>query len=96
MTTESISVSSALMFIGGGSASTAGGIKVTTFFLLAHVDLVGDPRRAGRGRRPTSDRQLSPAGGASVALLGVALVAVGVLLVEALPTGSDSSTSCSR
>lgn len=34
---ESILVSIALMFIGGGSASTAGGIKVTTFALLAFV-----------------------------------------------------------
>jgi Trk-type K+ transport system membrane component len=34
---ESILVTIALMFIGGGSASTAGGIKVTTFALLAFV-----------------------------------------------------------
>src|SRR5690606_36939123 len=35
-----------LMFIGGGSASTAGGIKVTTFALLAFVmwaEVRGDP-----------------------------------------------------
>ena len=34
---ESFVVSIILMFIGGGSASTAGGIKVTTFALLAFV-----------------------------------------------------------
>lgn len=34
---ESMVVSIVLMFIGGGSASTAGGIKVTTFALLAFV-----------------------------------------------------------
>jgi potassium uptake TrkH family protein len=34
---ESLVVTIALMFIGGGSASTAGGIKVTTFALLAFV-----------------------------------------------------------
>jgi potassium uptake TrkH family protein len=34
---ESIVMSIILMFIGGGSASTAGGIKVTTFALLAFV-----------------------------------------------------------
>src|SRR3712207_8830735 len=30
MNTETIAVTNAMMFIGGGSASTAGGIKVTT------------------------------------------------------------------
>lgn len=34
---DSLLVSMVLMFIGGGSASTAGGIKVTTFFLLMWV-----------------------------------------------------------
>lgn len=34
---ESLFVTISLMFIGGGSASTAGGIKVTTFALLAFV-----------------------------------------------------------
>jgi trk system potassium uptake protein len=34
---DSLLVSMVLMFIGGGSASTAGGIKVTTFFLLIWV-----------------------------------------------------------
>ena len=37
MSQESILTQIILMFIGGGSASTAGGIKVTTFFLLAYV-----------------------------------------------------------
>lgn len=37
LTEESTLVTIALMFIGGGSASTAGGIKVTTFALLAFV-----------------------------------------------------------
>jgi potassium uptake TrkH family protein len=34
---QSLLVTLALMFIGGGSASTAGGIKVATFALLAYV-----------------------------------------------------------
>jgi potassium uptake TrkH family protein len=34
MTLESQAATWAMMFIGGGSASTAGGIKLTTFFLL--------------------------------------------------------------
>jgi trk system potassium uptake protein len=35
--TETLTFNYALMFIGGGSAGTAGGIKVTTFFLLLIV-----------------------------------------------------------
>lgn len=34
LTTESLALHYALMFIGGGSAGTAGGVKVTTFFVL--------------------------------------------------------------
>lgn len=44
---ETLSFATILMFIGGGSASTAGGIKVTTFLLLAYVilaELRGDPQ----------------------------------------------------
>ncbi|WP_408648610.1 TrkH family potassium uptake protein [Streptomonospora mangrovi] len=37
MTTQTLFVTDALMFVGGGSAGTAGGIKVTTFALLAFV-----------------------------------------------------------
>lgn len=37
MHVESLAVNYVLMFIGGGSAGTAGGIKVTTFFLLGFV-----------------------------------------------------------
>ena len=51
------------MFIGGGSAGTAGGIKVTTFGLLAYVlwaEMRGDPD-VEVGRRecpaPTSARR---------------------------------------
>lgn len=37
MRVETLTVTYALMFVGGGSAGTAGGIKVTTFFLLGFV-----------------------------------------------------------
>jgi trk system potassium uptake protein TrkH len=43
---ETLNVGIILMFIGGGSASTAGGIKITTFLVLAYViwaELRGDP-----------------------------------------------------
>jgi trk system potassium uptake protein TrkH len=72
--TESLLASDVLMFIGGGSAGTAGGIKVTTFALLAYViwaELRGDRRVAawGRGVPAASQRQA-----VTVALLGVAVV----------------------
>ena len=34
---EALAVTSLLMFIGGGSAGTAGGIKITTFFILGII-----------------------------------------------------------
>lgn len=64
-----------LMFIGGGSGSTAGGIKVTTFALLGFViwaELRGDPDvTVFRRRIPT---------GAQRQALTVALVALGVVV----------------
>nr|WP_221376405.1 potassium transporter TrkG [Actinoplanes polyasparticus] len=76
-----------LMFIGGGSASTAGGIKVTTFFLLAYViwTEVRGERDVVVGRRriaETTQRQAT-----TVALLGVATVATGTLVLLAITTG---------
>ena len=87
MTTESLAVTNALMFIGGGSASTAGGIKVATFFLLAYViwsEIRGEPDVVVGRRRIASSAQREAL---SVALLSVAFVAVGILLVEALTEG---------
>ncbi|MFJ6195833.1 TrkH family potassium uptake protein [Micromonospora sp. NPDC092111] len=73
-----------LMFIGGGSASTAGGIKVSTFFLLAFViwaELRGEPDViVGRRRIAASSQRQA----LTVALLSVALVAVGTIGVIAL------------
>jgi Trk-type K+ transport system membrane component len=74
---ESLALSTALMFIGGGSASTAGGIKLTTFFLLGYVilaELRGEPDVMIGKRRiaETTQRQAI-----TVALLGVGLVAIG-------------------
>ncbi|WP_025272706.1 TrkH family potassium uptake protein [Haloglycomyces albus] len=82
MTTESILVAIVLMAIGGGSVSTAGGMKVTTFFLLAWViwsELRGDPDVSAFRRRipDTAVRQAL-----SVALIYVALIAVGVLSIQ--------------
>jgi trk system potassium uptake protein len=80
----------ALMFIGGGSAGTAGGIKVVTFAVLAFViwsELRGDPDVTAFDRRvsPATQRQA-----VSVALLGVAVVLVPTLAITATsPFGLD-------
>ena len=70
-----------LMMIGGGSASTAGGVKVTTFAVLVLAVIAearGDRDIETFGRRiPTSTIRLSVA----VSLLGLALVAISVVLL---------------
>ncbi|WP_199515255.1 TrkH family potassium uptake protein [Nucisporomicrobium flavum] len=89
MNTETIAVTNGMMFIGGGSASTAGGIKVTTFFLLAYViwaEIRGEPDVVIAKRRIADETQRQAV---TVALLGVALVAAGtlgvVLLTDDIP-----------
>jgi Trk-type K+ transport system membrane component len=89
---ESLFVSTILMFIGGGSASTAGGIKVTTFALLAFViwaEIRGDRDVNMFGRRISEDVQRQA--------LTVALVGVGVLAAStlALMTLGDASLTAS-
>ncbi|WP_377443722.1 potassium transporter TrkG [Plantactinospora sp. GCM10030261] len=78
---------SALMFVGGGSASTAGGIKVTTFFLLAYViwaEIRGEPDVVIGRRRiaPAAQRQAL-----TVALLGIGVVALSTLVLAWLEPG---------
>jgi potassium uptake TrkH family protein len=86
MREESWAVQTGLMFVGGGSASTAGGIKVSTFMLLGFVILaeirsqpdvvVGDRRIPERVQRQAL----------SVALIAVGVVALGTLaLLAATP-----------
>ncbi len=74
-----------LMFIGGGSAGTAGGIKITTFLVLLFIilsEVRGDDAASALGRAlpPGAQRQAL-----SVALLGVAAV-VGPAVLFALTT----------
>ncbi|MFF5175286.1 TrkH family potassium uptake protein [Micromonospora sp. NPDC000089] len=76
-----------LMFIGGGAASTAGGIKVSTFFLLAfaiRAELRGDPD-VTVGRRRVAVESMRQA--LTVALLSVALVTVGTIGLTVLTNG---------
>ncbi len=83
-TTETIAVTNAMMFIGGGSASTAGGIRVTTFLLLAFViwaEIRGEPDVVIRKRRIAEETQRQAI---TVALLGVALVSAGTLALVGL------------
>lgn len=87
MHAETITTTNILMFIGGGSASTAGGIKVATFLLLGYViwsEIRGEPDVTVARRRIAGSAQRQAL---SVALLGVALVAVGTLLVVTLSEG---------
>ena len=70
-----------LMFIGGGSASTAGGIKVTTFAVLLFLiwaELRGDPDVTVFDRRlaPSAQRQA-----VAVALIGVAAVVAPTIVI---------------
>ncbi|WP_319459915.1 TrkH family potassium uptake protein [Micromonospora sp. RTP1Z1] len=81
---ETSAIVTALMFIGGGSASTAGGIKVTTFFLLAYViwaEVRGEPDVVMGHRRIASVTQRQAL---TIALLGVALVSSAALLMMGL------------
>jgi trk system potassium uptake protein len=78
---SSLLVTDMLMFIGGGSASTAGGIKVTTLavlFLAAVAEARGvESMDAFRRRIPIDVLRLSVA----VALWGATIVAVSTILI---------------
>ncbi len=68
-----------LMFIGGGSASTAGGIKVTTFAVLGWVmwaEVRGDPDVVAFERRIPENVQRQA--------LTVALLAIGVVVASTM------------
>lgn len=80
----SVFVTTILMFIGGGSASTAGGIKVGTFFLLFFVILaeVRGDRDVEVGDRRIDRRALRQA--LTVALLSVGVVVSGSILLMVL------------
>ena len=76
---ETLMVTNILMFIGGGSAGTAGGIKITTFLLLGFA-IWNEVR--GRDEVTVAHRSISASSqrqALSVALLGVAAVVAGTL-----------------
>ncbi|MGJ9413957.1 TrkH family potassium uptake protein [Aeromicrobium sp. CF4.19] len=78
-TSESLMLTNVLMFIGGGSAGTAGGIKVGTFILLAVViwsELRGEQTVSIGGRDMPSSVQRQAL---TVALLAVAAIMAGTM-----------------
>ncbi|WP_211754672.1 TrkH family potassium uptake protein [Nocardioides gansuensis] len=81
ITPETLAVNYVLMFIGGGSAGTAGGIKVTTFFLLAYViwsEVRGEPDTNIAHRR-ISGSTLRQA--LTVVLLAIGAIAAGTMVI---------------
>ncbi|MDQ4092235.1 MAG: TrkH family potassium uptake protein [Actinomycetota bacterium] len=84
-------ITEVLMFIGGGSAGTAGGIKVTTFALLAFImfaEVRGEPTVHVLGRRLPAAVQRQAL---TVALAGVGLVMVStVTLLSISDFGLDA------
>lgn len=80
-TPETLMITNILMFIGGGSAGTAGGIKITTFLILGFA-IWNEVR--GREQVTIAHRSISSSAqrqALSVALLGVAAVIIGTLLL---------------
>ncbi|MPZ31052.1 MAG: TrkH family potassium uptake protein [Rhodospirillales bacterium] len=81
MRIETLTVSYALMLIGGGSAGTAGGIKVTTFFLLGFVvwaEIRGQNDATAFNRRIGTHVQRQAL---TVVLLAVGMITAGVLIL---------------
>ncbi len=84
ITSATLVITLVLMFVGGGSAGTAGGIKVTTFFLLGFLILAearGEDDVVVGHRRIDAQAQRQAV---SVALLGVGSVTMGTIAVVVL------------
>lgn len=86
MRPESLLATDVLMFIGGGSAGTAGGIKVTTFGVLAFMlwsEVRGQAHvNAGRRRIPATNQRQALA----IALLSVGAVVTATFTLLAVTT----------
>ena len=81
MQPETLLFTDMLMLIGGGSAGTAGGIKVSTFVILGLVvwaEIRGEPDTTAFGRRIASEVQRQAL---TVVLLAVAVVSTGTLIL---------------
>ncbi|MDJ0390103.1 potassium transporter TrkG [Roseomonas sp. E05] len=86
MRPESFIVSFALMLIGGGSAGTAGGVKVTTVLVLglvAWAEISGEPDATAFRRRVSPEVQRQAL---AVMLLAAALVGIATLALLSVTT----------
>ncbi len=84
MESPTLMVSDILMLIGGGSAGTAGGIKITTFLILGFVvwaEVRGEEDTTAFRRRISQQAQRQAL---AVVLLAVGIVALGVLIMLSL------------
>jgi len=91
MTPESLLVTDMLMFVGAGSASTAGGIKVTTFALLALIvwaEVRGEPHVNTFGRRVPVHVQRQA--------LAIAFIALNAVVISTLLLIATSQFPLSR
>lgn len=78
---DTLLISSALMLVGGGSASTAGGIRITTFLLLGFVvwsEIRGLPDSVAFRRRICPDVQRQAV---TIVLMAVGAVSAGLLVL---------------
>lgn len=91
MTPEGLLFTDLLMFIGGGSAGTAGGVKVTTFGLLAFVlwaEIRGERRVDVGLRQVPADNQRQAL---AVVVLGMALTSVATfVMLDLTPYSLDA------
>lgn len=84
MERTTLAVSDVLMLIGGGSAGTAGGIKITTFLILGFVvwaEVRGEVDATAFRRRLSQQAQRQAL---AIVLLAVGVVAIGVLIMLSL------------
>ena len=85
MTDETLLSQTALMFVGAGSASTGGGIKVTTLALLALMvwaEIGGEPEVNAFGRRIPAAAQRQALTVTLIALAGVLLCTIVLIVVS--------------
>jgi trk system potassium uptake protein TrkH len=81
LTLESLNLHYLLMFIGGGSAGTAGGVKVTTFFVLLLIvwsEVRGYPDVEFKNRRIASPAQRQAL---TILVLGAGTIVLAMLLI---------------
>lgn len=81
---EALAITYGLMLIGGGSAGTAGGIKVGTFAvlgLLIWAEIRGERDATAFGRRVSVEVQRQAV---TITLMAVAVVGTGTLLLQSL------------